>query len=395
MPLIARDVARVPRSPTRMPMRDGLLYEPRAFWSVGRIDTETSSARPPNQLVLNRDHFYNGEKYPITLLYACVAPIGYVFDTYLADDVDPPTQANFRNCGAAVASFGDLRIAARQRQHYAKIPVPSQALVPRPRWEPSMQDLDPDSSASSLYNVFRWDFDAPMIIPARGDLEYWLSTWLAPGGDGWPDPPEFDPPPSARILFEEIGTGPFGANSRLSALFDLLITRTPTEWQNALWGADGFGSSTPTQNTTPGQWQPTHRFSARSFAAQNKDSDGSIPMTSCAVMIDQMDYDTDVAAQAPGSGIVASLGSRVGTRARMRHGGTGAWWWREGAPLCLVSPHRTTAQVFEFREPITLGPGDSLEVEVDFPTAPTVGQTVAHSVQQLGISFCGHAAISG
>lgn len=395
MPLIAESIAKRIPSSARMPMLDGFIYEPRAFWSVGRVELFEATARPPNVVQLNREHFYNGEKYPITLLYACVCAPGYVFDTFLADAVVVLDPSNFRNDAVSQMEFGSLRIAARQRQHYAKNAGLVQMLTPRPRWEPSRQDVagNEDAADSSLYNVFRWDYDAPMVIPARGDLEYELSTWLSPGGALFPDPPAFDPPPHAQIMFQELGTGPFGSNARISPNMVLNATSTPASWTAALWGADGFGSAVPPQNTLPGVWNAAQRFTATQYARQNKTSDGSVPVTGVGVMIDQQDYDTDIAAQAAGTGRVASLGTRIGTRARMRHGGTGAWWWREGAPLALVSPHRTVAQVFEFRRPLTLQPGDSLEVELTFPTAPTVGQSPAYSINQLGVSVCGHAAI--
>jgi hypothetical protein len=50
--------------------------------------------------------------------------------------------------------------------------------------------------------------------------------------------------------------------------------------------------------------------------------------------------------------------------------------------------------VFDIRRPITLGPGDSLEVELTFPLPPPpVGEVTPFSINQLAVSFCGYAAI--
>lgn len=395
MPVIAADIAKHYGKARRMPMLEGFLYEPRAFWSVGRLAlTAQTTTRPRTQVSLNREHFYNGEKYPITLPYVLISAVGYVFDQY-SEPGQAITTRNFRNDNVAQLDFGQLRIAARQRQHYAKIPISTQGLIPRPRWEPGAPE-DPaaviPAAASSLYNCYRWEYDAPMVIPARGDLEYALSTYLFPG-NGFQN--ELNAT-HAQILFTELGTGPFGSNARVSNRFEISPTSTPVSWQDELWAADGFGAQVPVQPPPiPGVWNADIGFRAKDYAHQNKTSDGSIPVAGVKVAIDQRLYDASITSAKPavGAGIISSLGSKIGTRARTRHGGTGAWWWRPGAPLALVSPHRTTAWVLELRRPITLGPGDSLEVDLTFPDAPTVGQTTAFSVNQLGVSFCGYAAI--
>jgi hypothetical protein len=77
----------------------------------------------------------------------------------------------------------------------------------------------------------------------------------------------------------------------------------------------------------------------------------------------------------------------------MRNGGTGAYWWREGAPLALVCPTITPAQVYDLPEPITLGPGERLDVEVSSPGPTPMGEESIDSIYQIGVGLCGYASI--
>ena len=55
----------------------------------------------------------------------------------------------------------------------------------------------------------------------------------------------------------------------------------------------------------------------------------------------------------------------------------------------------TPAQVYKFPTPITLGPGDNLEVELQTPEAVTIGGNLIEPLYQVGIGMCGYAAIEG
>ena len=85
----------------------------------------------------------------------------------------------------------------------------------------------------------------------------------------------------------------------------------------------------------------------------------------------------------------------LGTRIRTTNGGSKEWWWREGAPLCLVFDTVTPATVYKMPYPITLGPGDTLDVELVVPPLPAgaVGGTALQHQVNTGISFNGWAAI--
>lgn len=367
-----------------------LLYEPRAFWSLARVDTASAQPRPPFTVRLPANDFLNGEKYPVTLTKVLVAPINYTFSRF--SDANPAlSAANFRNCGVAAVEFPRVVISAPQRQYYLRNPGHPQVTTPRPSDTPNNPGAAfgvPDY-ASSLWGLTRWQFDKPMIIPKLGDLEFDLSTiTLPPGLLG----PPIDP--RATLHFEESGGNLFGGNARQSQEIFL------KSYNNTLGGtppfpADGFGLSNYPQSILS-TWPSNQRFTAKRYAAENPSSDGSIPVTAFSVMIDQNVYDDNIAesplAPLPGS-VLSPLSLRVAARARMRNGGTGSWWWRQGAPLALVCPTITPAQVYDLPEPITLGPGDRLDLEVTAPAPIIQGQVQIDSVYQLGVSLCGYASI--
>lgn len=370
----------------------GFLYEPRAFWSVGRIESATSRAtRPPNVVQLPRADFTNGERFPVTLTKVCVAPVNYNFDRYSDAAAPPLTTANFRNCGVAALEFPGLTIAAPQRQYYAARPGHLQGLTPEPSYTPAIAGQNGSPAyASSIWGLSRWKFDHEMHIPRLGDLEFDLSSVAVDG-----TLPGAPTAPTAFVNFEETKQGLFGGQSR-GALFAL------REWVPAggaaytfPFGADGFGP--PTQGNTQTVWPSTSRLSARRYGAENPTSDGSVPVQGFSVMIDQISYDADTFAghlPAPAAGsVLAPLAFRVACRARMRNGGTGAYWWRQGAPLALVTPTITPAQVYTLVNPITLGPGDSLALELSVPPPVVIGEDTIPSIYQVGVSLCGFAAI--
>lgn len=368
----------------------GFLYEPRAFWSVGRIESAASRAsRPPNVLQLPRADFTNGERFPVTLTKVCIAPVNYNFDRYSDAAAPPLTTANFRNCGVAALEFPGLVIAAPQRQYYAARPGHLQGLTPEPSYTPAVAGQNGSPAfASSLWGLSRWQFDHAMHIPRLGDLDFELSSIAVDGTlVGAPAAP------TAAVLFEEAKQGLFGGQGR-STLFQIREWVGPASYTFP-FGPDGFGA--PTQGNTGAVWPPTSRFSARRYGAENPTSDGSIPVTGFSVMIDQITYDANTFAghvPAPAAGsVLAPLAFRIAARARMRNGGTGAFWWRQGAPLALVTPTITPAQVYTLVKPITLGPGDSLSLELSVPPPVVIGEDSIPSIYQVGVSLTGFAAI--
>jgi hypothetical protein len=336
-----------------------------------------------------RAHFTNGEKFPVVLRQLCVAPINYQFNIYREVAAGILTPANFRNSGAAAMAFAKISIAAPQRQYYSLRPGIPSMFSPRPTATPTMVGtlgiplgLDP----SSLWGLNRWKFDHEMVIPKLGDLEFELTGYVF-------DPtfvPAKSPVIPTYIHFEETRAGLFNGNSR-----DGDFPLQDVGGSSAPFPPDGFGN-----NLQKGAlWPVESRFNARKYAAENPTSSGSIPVSAFSVMIDQQALDAEMQNHTPAKGpgtYPSSLALRIGTRARMRNGGSGAYWWRQGAPLALVTPTLTQAQVYDLRKPITLGPGDSLDLLMEVPLPVDVGQDEpVGSVYQVGVSLCGFAAIEG
>jgi hypothetical protein len=378
----------------------GLLYEPRAFWSVHQVDTANN---PGGRVILPREHFLNGEKYPINLTHLTFAPINYTFREY--ENGAPSGPDNYHNCMAG-GFQSEILIGAPQRQSYARQVLRIPSWTARPRWEPQVRGtITP--WASSLWNTTRWDFDHTMLIPEQGSMELQLSSITMPIGVQTPMAP---PNPQFSIaVYEGPQPGKPGPGGLLMPGNARLHPRSPLRYLAADIGAtdtppafagDGFGvsKSSPGAATTTQLWPPDQQLSAREYDAQNATQAGSTPVTGFGVHIDQIEYDDETintdfvtANDQP----ITPLSLRTGIRARMHNGGTGTWWWRPWAPLALVSPSMTPAQVYKFPVPITLGPGDNLEIELQTPGPINIGGNDIDPLYQVGIGMCGYAAIEG
>jgi len=359
-----------------------LLFEPRAFWSVGRIDTAVGSGqRPANALRLPRRDFFNGSRWPITLRQLLVAPIGYALAQYKPNDI-PTNSQNFRNSGIAALGSAQVRISSPQSTHYTHADFNSHLFDPEARWEPAPGDVVglPGSivGASDLWGAYKWQFDHPMDMPARGGLELWLGAVRQPF---FANPVS----PVASIGLEEVG-GLVPGNQRNVVRRPLRIASPGTVYP---WGLDGFP---PNGGVTTNLWHPDQSLQAREWKAQRVTAEGGSPVHGFTVHIDQLDWDTEILAAVPGppgtTAAVSPLGFNTPVRARTVDGGSKAWWWREGAPLALVSPSLTPAHVYTLPQPITLAPGDKLDVELLVPDATAFDQII-----QLGVSLCGEATI--
>jgi len=147
---------------------------------------------------------------------------------------------------------------------------------------------------------------------------------------------------------------------------------------------------------TTALWPPQHTINPRTWKAQSPAAQGSAEFTGMSVMIDQIDYDDSNIAAATTPSPFAMLATRIGCRMRLTDGGTKAWFWRPGAPLVLVFPDITPALVCKLDKPITLGPGEQLEVELTTPAVTLNPSNVAMpTTYQFGIALNGYAAIEG
>jgi len=391
---------------------DGILYEPRVLWDVARIDTTSGSGRRPiNTLPFSggaqSEAFENQEKYPLLLTHVIIDGVNYAFDQYVFGA--PATIANMRNSRQAALEFCKVLISSPQRQYYTRAPMDTSTFRPLPSWSPPYADFAPDPAtqvdsvfSDNLWGLYTWDFDQHMIIPRQGTIDFEFGSIQVPGGFALGSPSN----PLIGVGFMET-TAPRGGqlpgNMRVSNPLNPIspgLQLSPSGTAAQIYGSDGFGG--PTQGNTVNAWPPNGiglgagptRFRAKDFDQQNVSSSGSSAVGGFRVQIDQIDWDFQVDAQQPGGAglgnIVAPVGSRLPTRVRMSNGGTGAWWWRPGAPLSLVCPTMTPGNVYKLPEPITLNPGDKLDLELEVPQVPPNG---IDSVYQIGVSVCGSAII--
>lgn len=378
---------------------ENLLYEPRGFWDVRQV----SSAVQPTQIRFDQANFFNGEKYPVTLYRLTLAPVGYTFRTYANPAVAVPTLIEYHNDAIAALTRSQIQINAPGRQHYSKrdLLIPSWGTLPT--WEPRNKTDGTNASgdnspafASSLWNVGRWDFAHSLVMPRLGYLELDLASF--PGVLGLT--PDDAIRPIANIGFQETGaTGAdyFVGNQRVTRVpLEFLNTTGPDAITPPFFAPDAFGfAASPGTSTL--NWPPTSSFRARDYDAQNVSNRGPTQVLGFKVQIDQIDYDNAVSVTGDPSGTglnpVNSLLFNVASRVRLRNSGTGAWWWRPGAPLALMMPTMTPALTYELPVPITLGPGDTLEVELTVPAPVTIDGNLLEPNYQLGIGFCGEAVI--
>jgi hypothetical protein len=134
-------------------------------------------------------------------------------------------------------------------------------------------------------------------------------------------------------------------------------------------------------------------INGRSFKEQAPNRSGAAKLTGMRIMYNQITYDNSVTIGTYGTDPPEVLSNRIGTRAR-NISGTNEWFWRPGAPLSLVLDTITPALVYSLPRPITLGPGDTLDVEMNFPGVLSA-QYEEDVPFQIGVSLNGFAAIEG
>ncbi len=376
----------------------GLIYEPRAFWSVQQVDTADN---PSGLVTLPREDFFNGEPFPVNITHLTFAPINYIFREF--EDGAPIDARTYHNCGAA-ALRSEIFISAPQRQAYSRRTLQIPAWTPRPRWEPQVSGTT-QPWASGLWGMSRWDFEHPMIIPEQGSLEIQLAgitTVLTAGGLNDLEEIDFSvavyegPPPGKHAPGALLMPGNARVHERSVLRYLDATFVDPFPFEPDGFGAAGYG--VPSAFTTSQFWPPDQQLSAREYDAQNASQGGSTPVTGFGVHIDQIDYDdTTINTNLPAANNqpITPLSLRTAVRARMHNGGSGHWWWRPWAPLALVTPSWTPALVYKLPRMITLTPGDNLEVEIQTPGPITINAVDIDPLYQVGIGLCGYAAIEG
>ncbi|UCC73996.1 MAG: hypothetical protein JSV86_05415 [Gemmatimonadota bacterium] len=371
----------------------GLIYEPRSFWSILSVTPPAQGGDPAGLVAtFDREHFRNGTRHPIVLKRFALAAIGYALRGN--DNAAAPNALNYRN-SAAIINECFLHISVPGRQEYSRERLRLSTWTPLPTGEPPGP---PGTAFSGPWGVCVMDFDHPLVLPQNGNLELDFTGVIVPGA-------VFNPgdqiQPALSIAVKEQG-GLFAGDSRIVVRQLIQATRgqTPFDPEGAVPPFDAFGvdPNPPSfANGIQGIWAPQTRFSARAFNQQNPNRGGAASLLGVRAHIDQIDWDTTFVANLGGANLLAPLSMKMGTRIRTVDSGTKMWWWRPGAPMCLVFDKMTPAQVYELPLPITLGPGDTIELELQIPDGALVGSPPAfvRPVTNIGVSFNGFAAIEG
>ena len=382
-------------------MSEGLLYEPRSLWSIGYV-TRTGN-NPGVVLRLNRQHFMNGTRHPMTLERVAIAPINYIVRRAAAGNL--PAALPFYV--SSVINRISVSISAPFRQHYSGSQrfTLAPTTAPLPTYTPPVRSASGvEPQESNLWGLSALNFDRPMYVPRDGACEWDLAA-LPPSGR-LPAVPLGGQYTLAYILFQEEG-GLFAGNTRgrgWRQLSTLVTVAQPLQQTDegfpymldpvaASVGAPAIAVGAEGGTAFSDPWRGLH-IGAREYKAQANNRSGSSKVIGMRAMLNQISYDDIV----DGGGMypndpVEPLANRVGTRVR-NNAGTNEWWWRPGAPMSLVMDTITPAIVYKLPSAITLGPGDTLDIQLQFPGIISE-QIEADIPFQIGVALNGWAAIEG
>ena len=357
---------------------EGLVYEPRSFWDVKRV---TATSETQAVFFDTRNAFLNGERYPVEISEISLAPINYVSQSNTA-----PLAGRF--AGQPCFDVSKVTVAVRQRQNYSRFAVDLRSFSPSRTQAPQTSYYSDGTNnltnASDLFGVVHKRFDRPFVLPQFGSAEVSLTTFQGARGVGG-----HGTNPSFSAAWFEAG-GLLEGSSRVFVnkhFYDADPVET-APYGAAITGTAGvLPGNAPTGATFP----PQHLMGAKDFRAQSPTAQGSQRFSGIALQIDQIDYDAGLVLD--GLVNITPLSLRAGCRIRSVDGGSKADWWRPGAPIALVFTHITPAQVYKLPRPITLMPGDQLEVELNIPAHTPAD--VGAETYSIGIAFNGYAAIEG
>lgn len=388
-------------------MTDTVVYEPRSLWSIANVQAVADSDPQQITVSLNRRHFTNGTRWPIYLRRIVLSGVNYLLNT----PADPTVDQLFFMQGLDIINRVRVSFSAPFRYHLnSKLNpdawVSTGSLTPRPTWEPPPFNPSTDN-LSNNFGTSQLKFDYPLYIPRTASVEWQLSRFspfLQPNGN-----PQLDMV-KATMLYQESG-GMFFGNARthtytLQPWLPPVNDQPPSPFLNTeeKWPfpPDNFSFlGTFSDATRSDWWEPRGLFNTRQFNAQNATRDGSTEITDIRATLNQLAYDQNINTQfqtefgVPLAERIAPLCTRVGTRIRTVGCGSGAWWWRPGAPMALVMDTITPALVYQLPQEIVLEPGDSLDVQMIVDNSTEGFESNFDVPYHIGVSFNGHSPIDG
>lgn len=371
-----------PPTPFR-PDHDRYFYEPRAFWSVGYGQPSTTG--PQRTIRFPQEHFINGSRFPIRLTKLCVSPVGYLARSFTAAD---PSQFD-----ACMAGISRALVSLEYPMGYSgqRRPGPTHLYGTDPTGDPDMENTA-TPYVSSLFGMSRWDFDLPYYVPQTYQVALELSN--VRGYQGVTGSLNYA---SWRAFYERTGSLILGhAVQRFG-----LIQTSPLGF-GFPGGPQPFDSPDNAvfpglAGNAPSGWSAGGRWPGEEWPRQK--ANRGLPYTESTgfgVFLDQRAFDDEVFADffATFPDIrVAPLSQRIATKCRTIGAGTGEKWWRDGAPLSLVTPTITPAFVRDLEDPIVLGPGESVIVSLQLPPTRVVDDTTVDPIYSVGVSLTGYAVV--
>lgn len=386
--------------------RAGYHYEPRVLW--GRKILERVVPQESSAVLLETDFgvgdFYNAEPYPIVITKMLVM-------SQPMDRVVPPRAGS--GSQDQHAQNVSIRVSRRGIRPLSFEMTPNKVgWLGCTNLGPESLIYNPEGFGTSSYfgtDTAMWDFDFPIRVLDKGAIQFDIAP-LPPIVDGLPDDEYALLNVKSTAVFTEAADAPqrtpgsMRANSMLQRPMSLGMfekVRTPLGAQsfvsgtNTEFGPDPFAVTTPAAST----WNNGYGMNPVTFSRQQSSPDRASLIQGLTVSFARI-----------GSGGELSFGDTSSnhlayaavSRARTRSGGTGAWWWREGAPLAITMPSITPASVFEFKRPFILDLSDELEVQADIPLDalyPGYGQVSylgtpsTYASHGLYVSFAGYACI--
>lgn len=364
----------------------GFIYEPRAIWDVQISHHEKRAVQ------FEAEHFYNSERWPMVLTQVVLCP-----------NVAIPNGRMFP------AGFGtsELRARIRGNSNWSRTDIPIRFGAN------SRSESDPSTSqyvgaparifnSAPTINTVRWKFHHELMGVRDGAVEMYLGA-LAPGFYCLSDI-------RATVTFHEIGESEratFKGHDRQFEIDQLGVydVGNPTPYTGTskypfpciLRGGPDEGPVSVCGDT-PQVFPSRQVFTAAEYLRQNQASLGSTLIQAVSVSFDQRDVPAEWEQGVEDFPLV-SPAIALPTKARTVRTGTQHWWWREGAPLALVMPTQTPCLVADLPVPIVLNPGESLDVSLHVPSYayvpayPTRGFGYQYPVSNIGLSFCGFAAV--
>lgn len=374
----------------------GFWYQPASLWSIAYVDA--SAEVDTIRFNFRREHFRNPTRHPITLNRFAVSGVNYPVDIM---NIAAATLQSVANSG--MLNKATIRISAPYRRGYSRSELPLASYSPRATGWVSGNTL----SDSSLFGTNYLRFDKEILLPRKSALEVGLTGMTSMASNYFPGVEiEFpiSPARTGRFFFHEKG-GLFSGNSRQKGLTLVTgedVAPIPDPYSGIPFAVPpGYVVYSDVGTVPIDLWPGQSRMNARDYEQQEATRSGSTGVYGMGVFIDQIAWDDTVKAailanQATPAGPLyklAMMAARVGCRARAIHApGSNDWWWRPGAPLCLVLDTITDALVYDLPEPITLSAGETLDVTMIVPGANTEGAGPGY---QVGISFNGWTAVEG